>query len=191
MEDDVVNTRLKAWNNPANNRRTYNQVEMHLLYEDIFNRFFGSRANVSIADIAPILTPAKNYIDDRRYSIMFRHTVFTQASQTQYLGGSQYSYLDQIPKFLLKKNYFGQLFSSNLAQVMEIMYHSTLRAGSFRDEWMKESKLYPGGVQRLVPFPLINSTLFYPKVEDYQRETLSYSPSLVFGSGYRQFLLRS
>lgn len=175
---------LKEWNNPAINSSTYDQLQMNQLYVDLFNKLFNSNANVSLADIAPILTPMPNYVDDRRYSVMFRHTAHTQAVQTQGLSGPTFSYLDQLPTFLTKTNYFGKLFGANMLQVMEVMYHNSLRVGRFRDNWFRHPDLYSRHrLEELLPFQLglDDNVTMHAKVEDFAKEELSFRPVLERG----------
>ena len=37
--------------------------------------------------------------------------------------------------FLTEKNYFGNLLGNSLPAVMEVMYHGSLKAGHFREDW--------------------------------------------------------
>lgn len=181
-EIDVDQQPLRQWNNPPMSIQTFTNVKAKELYEQIFNHLFRLNTNVSIVDIAPILEPMPNYVNDRKYSVMFRHTVFTQTRQTQRLQGPASSYLNALPRFLSAKNYFGKMLGGRLLQVMEVMYHNTLRCGRFRDNWDKLAEVYSSR-SPLLPFALkeANDTHRHPRVEDFDKGSLSFLP--IFGSG--------
>ena len=158
---------------------------------DTFRKDFG----FSAIDIAPLLTPVENYIFKSRqyYSMQFSDTAFLLQAKTEPNKNFLYpeegfecsdtnNYTCWRPaKFLTDENFMGQLLGPHLPVVMEIMYHSILRAKPMDYKRFEQLDLYKKHLESIMGiFPYdIDDTKRIHSMGEYipgQNKTMIYFP---------------
>ena len=144
---------------------------------------------VSPLDVAPILTPVEDYLTGKKYSQQFRWTVaehmWNKGQEPLVIEGVKQKFASSPPDFLKEKNYFGKVLGKHFEFIMEVMYHSILRPGPLRKNWMFH-RVYGGNLKDALYF---NSTLtskpFALNIEDYiSKASFPYMPiheDIVYG----------
>ena len=164
------------WNRPYVEElaELYPYIKNWQYFTQIFGNMTGiPNLGVSALDIAPMLTPVKDYITQRKYPKQFKYTAAQQMWKTQEPGlqnGKYLQYPNKPANFLKDgqfKNYLGKLLGPHLEVVMEVMYHCMLRTGDIRENWMHH-KLYDGKWGGILQFPFnLSSQHFVVDVQKY------------------------
>ena len=141
-----------------------------------------NQLKMSALDIAPILTPVKSYENYlASYPKQFKFTMAQHMWSSGQEAGSKDKfskiYPKRAPNFLSKINYFGDLLGEHLELVMEVMYHSILRAAPLRENW-SENSVYQGALKEALIFQQRKHDDFYTiKMMDFiSNASFSYMP---------------
>ena len=155
-------------------------------FTDVIGNLTGDvNLGISALDLAPLLTPVKDYLSQRKYPKQFKYSAAkqmwkTQAPQIQQNG--KYLQFPSAPANFLKneefKNYLGKILGPHLKVVMEVMYHCMLRAGKMRNDWMLH-EMYAGkwsSVLNNFPYELSNQHFLLDIKKYIGKESVPYMP---------------